>query len=664
MAGRAATIMNLLALFRAAAPLGCLVLVSYGLAVAQTPATSAAAAPTLEELYQPLAVNEARLAPDGRHLAAITSAKDGTRSLLVIDLATQATEVVKAPADIDVGTVRWVDGTHLLFTDGYNGRYASSLFHGQLGRLGDATRFSAYELTNLVGLPRARTNRALAWVVVPTTSDDGYNQVVEYDVNVSATRRGTRTKSTVARTYSAPKGGIPVQWLAQENGELGYAETYADRKFTAHRLDAKGDWHKLDLDLDRAHLVAGDPDQHSLWISQFAEATGFVLQKYDTLTGAWSDPIWHDANYDLATARLHFSRKTGQLVALSYEQRRHFTKCFQEPFLSAQKAVQKRYPETNVHLLNFDDQEQKLLFRVSSPQDPGRIVLLDLERNSLEVMSEVAPWMQGKALQPTFPMSYKTADGLREEGYLTLPAGASAAHKVPLVVLVHSGPARRDEWDFDAHVQWLASRGYAVLQPNYRGSSGYQPNVSFNERFAFARMPGDVVAATHAGAALEMIDASRVAVMGENFGGFLALAAASTEPGLYRCAISVGGTFDWDGFIRELSYYPTTRGDYEILRDFVGKPGKDRDAFDAMSPLKHADTILAAVFLAYSENPNLTSHAQSRELASLLGRRRGDCETFVLKSNWYDLRAQASWLELMHKLDTFLAARLPESAPK
>ncbi len=617
-------------------------------------------APTLGEIFRPMAVNEARLAPDGKHLAAISTAPDGARSLLVIDLATQATETVKAPAEIDIGTVRWIDGSHLIFTSGQDDRYSYALFHGQLGKLASATRFSAHELTAIVGLPRARPNRALVWVVVPTLEAQGYNRLAEVDVNVSAVLRdGRLSKSTVARTYAAPRDGTPVGWHALENGELGYCETYADRKITLHRWDAAKDaWSPVALDLDRYHVVGVDPDPRTLWISHFEDGQGFVLQKLDVTSGAFGEPVWRDPAYDLATARLIFSRQTGQLAALAYEQRRHFTKVFAEPFASAQKAVQARYPEANVVLLNFSDDEQKFLFSVSGAQDPGRIVLLDQGQPSLEVMSEVAPWLADKALLPTFPMSYKTADGLKEEGYVTLPAGASAAHKVPLVVLVHGGPGLRDTWDFYPQVQWLASRGYAVLQPNYRGSRGYQPAVSFNARFAFARMHEDVAAATRAASALEMIDGSRVAVLGHGFGGFLALMGASFDPGLYRCAASIGGTFDWEGFVRELSFSPASRAEYELLRDFIGKPGQDRDTFDGLSPLRHVDAITAAVFLAYPENPNVVSHGQSEDLAARLRKDGKVCETYQLKWNWYDLRGRESWLELLRRIDGFLAQHL------
>jgi dipeptidyl aminopeptidase/acylaminoacyl peptidase len=628
---------------------------------AADPAPAAAPGPIpVEEIFRPQAVNEARLSPDGKHLGAVSSDKDDVRSLLVLDLATGKPEVVKDARGLDVGTFRWINDHDLVFTDGYDQRYGFKLFSAKVGSLERFVLFNAYDLTKIVGLPRARPNRALVWIVSSGRAGEPTDRLVEMSTEVAAFTKGSRLpRSAVVKTFTPPKAGLPVGWLALDNGELGYCLTYADRKNTLHRYDAAQDaWTAIDLDGDRYRAVDSDPDLHTLWVSHYEAEKGFQLQRYDPVAKILGDPVWADPSYDLSRSTLHFSRKTGQLVAVSYDQRRRFTKCFQEPFISAQKLVQKNYPEASVHLLNFSDDDTKLLFQVQGPQDPGRTLLLDLGRNSLEVLSETAPWLRGKALQPMYPMSYKTADGLKEEGYLTLPAGASATHKVPLVVLVHDGPWTRNEWAFDAEVQFLASRGYAVLQPNYRGSTGYQPALSFDARFEFKKMQEDVTAATKAATAMDMIDPARVGILGAGFGGFLAMGGAALEPDLYASAVSIGGTFDWEQFVREMSYYPETRANYEQLRDFLGKPGKDRDTFADYSPLKRSAAIKVPVFLAFSEDPNDSSTDQAKDLAAALKKQGTPCETFKLTSGYYDLRALASRYELYRKIDGFLAAHL------
>ncbi len=621
----------------------------------------------IEELFRPLAVDDALLSPDGQHLAATSSDKEGVRSLVIMDLTTGKAEVIKNTTSLDVGTFQWINDRELLFTHGSGNRYSYRLFHATLGRLNSAIEFSSRDLTTVVGLPRARPNRALVWVI-SDAKEYAKSQLAELSMDVNAVREEAnmaRNRSTAVKTYTPPKSGIPVNWLALENGELGYCETYQDKKFTLHRYDAAGDrWIALDLALGPDRVVGVDPDQHSLWTSHYEAGQGFLLRRYDPLTGTFAAPIWSDATYDLGRAWLHFSKKTGQLVALTYDQRRCFTKGLQEPYLSAQKLVQQKYPESDVALISHDDADTKLLYRVWNPQDPGRIVLLDVARHSLEVMSEVAPWLKGKPLQPTYPFGYTTRDGLKEQGYLTLPAGASATHKVPLVVLVHGGPWRRDFWKFNPEVQFLASRGYAVLQPNYRGSPGYLPAISFTERYALKKMHEDVTAAAQAAAALEMIDSHRLAIMGGGAGGFLALTGASLEPGLYAGAISIDGTLDWEEVVKDLGRYPDTRAEYELFRDFLGQPGKDREAFAEYSPLKQAAGIKAPVFLAFEQNPNNLPTQQAKELAGMLKRQGVACETFLLKYSAYDLRGMNSSLELWRHIEIFLGQQLREPVAK
>lgn len=630
-----------------------------GLLAATAPLRAAGPIP-IEPLLRPFAVHDAELSRDGRHLGAVTATSEGARSLLILDLATRKPDVIKAPASFDVGTFQWITNDDVLFTAGSGRQYAFDLFHARLGHLSAAAHFSVNDLTTVVGLPRARPNRALVWILVAARDREPDNRLVEMSTDFDAVLpSGTRASRNIVKTFSPPAGGVPVDWLALENGELGYCQTYAGRKFTLHRYLADQDgWAAVDLDLDRYRVVGVDPDLSSLWVAHFEAGQGCLLQRFDPVAGKFDEPVWRDATYGFGGARLHFSRKTKQLLGVTYNQRRRITKWFAEPFLSAQKLVQKNFPTSDVLLTSFDDNETKLLFRVEGAQDPGRVVLLDLAQNSLETLSEAAPWLQGEALLPTFPMSYTTAEGLKEDAYVTLPAGASAAAKVPLVVLVHDGPWQRDVWRFDPEVQFLASRGYAVLQPNYRGSTGYSPAISHDDRFALKKMHEDVTAAARAGSALEMIDRHRLAIVGHGFGGFLAMTGASLEPDLYTAAVSINGTLDWERFVRELSYYPATRADYEIFRDFLGQPGKDRDTFAEYSPLKHAASVKAAVLLAFSENPNYSATEQSKELAGRLSRQGTPCETFALTTGYYDRRALDSWNKFYQRLDAFLASRL------
>ncbi|MBL9215549.1 MAG: S9 family peptidase, partial [Opitutaceae bacterium] len=421
-------------------------------------------------------------------------------------------------------------------------------------------------------------------------------------------------------------------------------------------------WHPVKLDLLRYDVAGIDPDNRRLWISHYRPETGFVLQRLDPVTGALEDPVWLDPDYDLGNCRLYFSPRTGNLVGLAYHQKTLVSAWFDDLFRAAHATVSERYPERTVALVDFDEAEKRFVYHVASPDDPGRHVLLDLERRSVGTLSVTASWLDGRPLRPMQPVSFRTRDGLRLEGYLTLPAEASTEHRVPLVVLVHGGPWVRDTWQYDPLVQFLASRGYAVFQPNYRGSTGYTPAVSTESRFAFRRMHDDVTDATRSAARFEVIDGQRVAIIGGSFGGFLAAAGVAFEPDLYRCAATFAGVFDWEMLIRS-KRSDGRPGEYERLIDELGRPGKDRDAFTAISPLAHADAIKVPMLVAHGREDRIVPVAQSKRLIASLRQRNIPHETYLLADGTHGMAERKQRIEYYRRLESFLARYLRDAPP-
>lgn len=621
---------------------------------------------TVEELFRPFSLGQASLSPNGRQLGAIVRDKDDTQSLLFLDVETQKSEALKAADGLDVSGFRWVNDREVLFNVTKDKIYAFGLYHATLGQLARHKAFNAYDLTHIVGIPRSRPNRAIVWIIKSAQNIKARDQLLEVNTAADAFSRGSYVPdSNMVRTYDPPKEGTVVGWHDLENGELGYCVTYHARQTVLHRYNpAKDTWQRVNLDLDRYHVVAPDPDGHSLWVSHHNRERGFELQRYDPIADAYEEPVWHDLEYDLSEAHLVFSKNSKKLAGLTYAQRKLNAAWILEPFASACATLQKKFPDSDVALISFDDAENLLLFRVTSAQDPGRLLLFNLAKKSLLLLSVAAPWLQGRPLQPTYPISYKTRDGLKQEGYLTLPGGASATNKVPLVILAHGGPWVRDHWGYNPEVQFLVSRGYAVLQPNYRGSTGYSysPAINSPDRFDFKKMHEDVTAAARAGAGLEMIDGSRLAIMGGSFGGYLALAGAAFEPTLYRCAVTYAGVFDWESLVKN-ARYGNRPGEYEYLRDYLGQPGKDKAAFAEYSPLRHVEAIKIPVFIAHGQEDQVVDVNQSKKLAAALKKQGSPHEVFLIEDTAHGPGPLGSRHEYYRRVAGFLAQNLAP-APK
>jgi dipeptidyl aminopeptidase/acylaminoacyl peptidase len=347
------------------------------------------------------------------------------------------------------------------------------------------------------------------------------------------------------------------------------------------------------------------------------------------------------------------------LVGVGYDQRGPVTCWFTPEFHQIQALVDASYPDTANVLIDYDRTERNFLYRATSPQQPGIDLLLKLDDRTLQPLARSAPWLESRPLHPMKPIDFRTRDGVKLEGYVTLPEGADQHHPAPLVVLVHGGPWVRDTLAFDPEVQFLASRGYAVLQPNYRGSTGYAPGISRDHRFDFRRMHDDVTDATKAILHSGLVDPHRVAIMGGSFGGYLALTGVAFEDNLYRCAISVCGVFDWEAFVNSKSY-GALPGQYEELRDNLGT---DRQRFEQISPLAHVEQIHVPVLLAHGSEDPVVDMAQSRKLDAALKKLGIPHETFFRSGEGHGFYDYTNRVEFYRRVEAFLAANLGDPAP-
>ena len=635
--------------------LGCVLLLGHASATNNEPAPPPL---SIEELTKPQFLSDASISPDGRHLGVILSNPQNSHYLAFMDLQTGKSEVLKAEDGLDIYSFRWVNDREILFNVSKDRRYAYGLYRAELGQLADHNAINVTDLTRIIGLPRDRPESVIVHIVQSGLRPDADSRLSELDIRHNA-KPGKRRAlaSLVLKNYPTPGGNSIVStWISHPDGEVGYAITYKNLRDTLYRYDSgTNDWQTVELDLDTYTVVAADPDGHSLWVSHYQPSRGFLLQKYDPVSGAFAEPIWEDPGYDLGTAQLHFSRQTKRLAGLEYYQRRLFSRWFEQPFASAHAALQKRYPETDISLASYDDRERKFLFVLTGATEPARTVLLDLDKQELMTVNSSAPELKSRPLVAVQPISYRTRDGLRLEGYLAVPPQASASHKVPLVVLPHDEWWDRDVPRFNRTVQFLVSRGYAVLQPNYRGSSGYVPAVSKDDRYSFRRRHDDITDAARAISRLDMIDSSRLAIMGQGFGAYLALCGVAYEPGLYRCAIAVDGIYDWESFMIEISRGPQHRRS-ERLRDHLRNATRTSEKFADFSPINEVSAIAAPLLVVHDTEEY--THGQSAKLKKSLEKHRRPYEVFLSEFDAQGPTAVASWQKFFQQVEVFLKRNL------
>ncbi|WP_293482455.1 S9 family peptidase [Phenylobacterium sp.] len=312
-----------------------------------------------------------------------------------------------------------------------------------------------------------------------------------------------------------------------------------------------------------------------------------------------------------------------------------------------------------VQLAGWSADRTRFLARVVGPNSPGVWYLYDRPRKEISPLGDEYPELKGAALGTTRWMTYKARDGLEIPAYLTLPPGAQPGAKVPLVVYPHGGPKARDEYDFDFIAQFLATRGYAVLQPQFRGSWGFGQDFEDAGKGEWGgKMQTDLQDGVAALAASGDIDPKRVCIVGASFGGYAALAGAALYPDAYRCAASIAGVSDLGLLVVERGRtYGREGAVTDELRADLGAASSEK--LMAHSPARQAGAVKAPILLIHGDKDTVVPIEQSKRMADVLKSAGKPHEFIVLEGENHYLTKSANRIRTLEALEAFLAKNLP-----
>jgi dipeptidyl aminopeptidase/acylaminoacyl peptidase len=280
------------------------------------------------------------------------------------------------------------------------------------------------------------------------------------------------------------------------------------------------------------------------------------------------------------------------------------------------RILMQQFPGQDVRMDSSTADGAKIVVHVSSDRNPGEFHLYDAVANTTTFLLASRPWISAGRMADVAPIKLDARDGMVLHGYLTRPRGSETANNLPLVVLVHGGPyGEHDSWEYDATVQALASRGYAVLQINYRGSGGY--GAAFVEaglRQWGGAMQDDVTDATRWAIAQGIADPQRICIFGNSYGGYAALMGAEKEPDLYRCAIGYVGVYDLRMMYKRGDIPQTVFGKNYLKRAL----GENQDELYDRSPIAHVDRLKASVMLIVGGSDLRVPAAQGKRMHAAL----------------------------------------------
>jgi dipeptidyl aminopeptidase/acylaminoacyl peptidase len=324
--------------------------------------------------------------------------------------------------------------------------------------------------------------------------------------------------------------------------------------------------------------------------------------------------------------------------------------------------LHKTFPNSTIRVIGRSSNGRRVVVRTESAQQPPIYYLVDYDAKSADIISEQYPHLNGVKLGEVREFNYAARDKYALFGYLTLPP-EGADKGLPLVVMPHGGPESRDDPGFDWLAQFLASRGYAVLQPQFRGSSGFgKAHADAGRRQWGLRMQDDVTDAVRAAVERGIADPKRICIVGWSYGGYSALAGAAFTPELYACAASIAGVADLPAI---LGYENKSSGkesnSVAYWKEHIG-PATDPQVI-AKSPARSAATIKAPILLLHGTDDTVVPITQARAMARALDAARKPYEFVELPGDDHGLNTSATRVKMATELEEFLAKHLPASTP-
>lgn len=318
-----------------------------------------------------------------------------------------------------------------------------------------------------------------------------------------------------------------------------------------------------------------------------------ALVEIDGKTGLEQRVLFQNDSLNVVDAE--FSKAKGKMEFVVYETWKKNKHYLDEETKARYKNLDELLANEEFRLVHKDKDEKHLIVRTFSDRNPGSYYLYYTETNQLRKLSDINPSINEQDMCEMKPIAYTTKDGFRINGYLTLPKGVEAK-KLPVVVMPHNGPGQRNSWGYNADVQFLANRGYAVLQVNYRGSTGYGKAfyaAGFKEWGA--NIQRDVDEGVEWLIKQNIADPKRIAIFGNGFGGFIAINAAIANPSLYSCAGSTAGVLNLFSYLKSIPPFLTSN--LQMFYEIVGNPDTDAEYMRLASPIFHADRVKLPIFI-------------------------------------------------------------------
>lgn len=481
--------------------------------------------------------------------------------------------------------------------------------------------------------------------VLIQADDDGNSYPGIYNLNIyNGNRNQIVSEKQPIQTFLTDGHGTPrLGWGIGKDSQLNY--------FT--KVDGRYDWRPLTE-------VKTSPDAPQLRPIALAAAdnTAYAVGPFEGRDALWSIDLTDQRapkllfKHPLVDVGDPILQSDRRLLGVRYDVEKPYVWYANSGFRDVIDNLERHYLHEVHEIVDSSADRKTLVIRQSSDVDDGTYFLYNIDENRLQRLGTAYPELDRKSLGTMTNILYKAADGTEIPGYLTIPTGAERKN-LPLIVMPHDGPVARDSWKFNFLRNFLANRGYAVLQMNYRGSSGFGEKWHLGAQKDWnGTIYSDIQDATKWAVSEGIADPQRVCILGWGFGGYEALLSAARAGNTYRCAISVAGISDLASQVRQASILGNTELQHEI--------GSDTEALDKNSPLAEAASIGIPVLLVHGTRDWEVQIDQTKAMDSELGKKRHT--TVLIKNAGHDFETQSDRLTLLQSVEAFLKENLGAGA--
>jgi len=451
--------------------------------------------------------------------------------------------------------------------------------------------------------------------------------------------------------------GNIVGWETDHEGKLRVATTYDGVNTSLLYRDTEKDDFQVLLTTSFKETLAPlffTYDNRNLYVASNIGRDKAAIYVYDVKEKKHTTLLYENPDVDVENLLRSDKRKTVTGVAYYTDKRRyHF---LDEERAKLQQDIEARLPRDEVAIAGMSRDETKALVYAGSDRTLGAYYFYDRATSDFRKLADVGPWLVEAELAEMKPITYTSRDGLTIHGYLTLPQGLKPK-KLPVVVNPHGGPWARDVWGYNPEVQFLANRGYAVLQVNFRTSTGYGRQfweAGFKQWGL--KIQDDITDGVKWLIDQGIADPKRIGIYGGSFGGYATLAGLAFTPDLYACGVDYVGVSNLFTFIKTVpAYWEPMR---QMFYEMMGDPEKDKELYDKVSPVFHADNINVPVLVAQGANDPRVNKAESDQIVEAL-KKRGIEVVYMVKDNeGHGFQNEENRFDFYRAMEEFLGKHL------